>query len=100
MQTRMQTQKKKQDNLPVSLENKHSSWYLIVIIRQPVAGILLEDVWAEDGGQRPDVPALLLKRSHAGQEAAQETQQAVVELRKLLQEVLQVSTQLLFIAVI
>jgi len=62
--------------------------------------LLLEDVRPEDGGQRPDVPALLLKGSHAGQEAAQETQQAVVQLGKLLQQVLQVSTQFLFVAVI
>lgn len=59
---------------------------------QPLTGILLEDVWSEDGGQRPNVPALLLKWRHTGQEAAQETQQAIVELRKLLQQVLQVST--------
>lgn len=63
-------------------------------------GVLLEDVGAEDGGQCSGVPALLLERSHAGQEAAQETQEAVVQLGKLLQEVLQVSTQLLVIAVI
>jgi len=64
------------------------------------SGILLEDVWSEDGGQRPNVPALLLKGCHTGQETTQETQQAVVQLGKLLQQVLQVSTQLLFIAVI
>lgn len=34
---------------------------LISIIRRPCTGILLEDVWSEDGGQRPNVPALLLK---------------------------------------
>lgn len=63
-------------------------------------GALLEDVGAEDGSQCSGVPALLLERGHAGQEAAQETQEAVVQLGKLLQEVLQVSTQLLVIAVI
>lgn len=61
---------------------------------------LLEDVGAEDGGQCAGVPALLLERGHAGQEAAQEAQEAVVQLGKLLQEVLEVSTQLLVIAVI
>lgn len=61
---------------------------------------LLEDVRAEDGGQCAGVPALLLERGHAGQEAAQEAQEAVVQLGKLLQEVLEVSTQLLVIAVI
>lgn len=63
-------------------------------------GVLLEDVGPEDSGQRADVPALLLEGGHAGQEAAQEAQQAVVELGKLLQQVLQVSTQIFFIAVI
>lgn len=64
------------------------------------AAVLLEDVGAEDGGQCTGVPALQLERGHAGQEAAQEAQEAVVQLGKLLQEVLEVSTQLLIIAVI
>lgn len=65
------------------------------------AGVaLLEDVGAEHGGQRTGVPVLLLEGGHAGQEAAQEAQEAVVQLGKLLQEVLEVSTQLLVTAII
>lgn len=62
--------------------------------------VLLEDVGAEHGSQCTSVPALLLEGSHTGQEAAQEAQEAVVQLGKLLQEVLEVSIQLLVIAVI
>ena len=47
--------------------------------------VLLEDVWSEDGGERPDIPGVLLQRRHAGQEAAQEAQQGVVDLGELLQ---------------
>lgn len=61
---------------------------------------LLENIWSEDGSQRRNVPALRLKWCHAGQEAAQETQQSVVELGKLLQDVLQVPAQLVLTAVI
>lgn len=64
------------------------------------SGVLLEDVGAEHSSQGSGVPALLLEGSHTGQEAAQEAQEAVVQLGKLLQEVLEVSTQLLVIAVI
>lgn len=63
-------------------------------------GVSLEDVGAEHGGQGTGVPALLLECRHTGQEATQEAQEAVVQLGKLLQEVLEVSTQLLVIAVI
>lgn len=62
--------------------------------------ISLEDVGAEHSGQRTGVPALLLEGGHAGQEAAQEAQEAVVQLGELLQEVLEVSTHLLVIAII
>lgn len=55
-------------------------------------GVLLEDVGAEHSSQGTRVPALLLEGSHTGQEAAQEAQEAVVQLGKLLQEVLEVST--------
>lgn len=62
--------------------------------------ILLEDVGSKDGGQRSNVPALLLKWRHASQEAAQEAQQTVVQLGKVLKQILQISTQLFFIVVI
>lgn len=53
---------------------------LLTTVCAAAAAVLLEDVGAEDGGQCAGVPALLLERGHAGQEAAQEAQEAVVQL--------------------
>lgn len=61
---------------------------------------LLEDVWSEYRGEGADAPAFLLERGYAGQEAAQETQQAVVNLRQLLEEVLHVAGELFLAAVV
>lgn len=83
-------------------DGKTRKGYYVANTKKNLSGvaILLEDVGAKHGGQGTGVPALLLECSHTGQEAAQEAQEAVVQLGKLLQEVLEVSTQLLVIAVI
>lgn len=61
-------------------------------------GVLLKDVGTKDSSKGTDAPALLLKRSHVGEESAQEAQQAVVDLGKLLQDVFHVSRQLVLTA--
>ncbi len=62
--------------------------------------ILLENVWPEDSGESSYAPALLLKRHHTGQKSAEEAEQAVIDLRQLLKEVLDVSAQLFLTAVV
>lgn len=77
--------------------NRYLGWIVDVL---SLLLVVLEDVGSEDGGEGSNAPALLLERGHAGQEAAQEAQQAVIDLRQLLEEVLHVAGELLLTAVV
>lgn len=71
---------------------------LSLLLSRPCS-VLLKDVRTKDSSEGADAPALLLKRSHVREEAAQKTQQAVVHLGKLLQDVFHVSRQLILAAI-